>query len=101
MTPPASPIRPQGADCLLTVRVSPKASRAALVGLHDNALKIAVSAPPEKGKANAAVIRLLARSLDISPSRISLVGSPSSRTKTLRINGISPRELARLLQPFL
>ena len=101
MTSLELPVRELGHDCILTVRVSPKASRSTLVGLHGSALKVAVNAPPDKGKANSAVIRLLADALDISPSRISIVGSQSSRTKKLRIAKISSRELSRLLLPFL
>ena len=101
MTPGDLPIRELGNDCILTVRVSPKASRSAITGLHAGALKIAVNAPPDKGKANAAVMRLLADTLHLPPSRIAIEGPQTSRTKKLRIAGISPGELARLLSPFL
>ena len=66
----------------LTVRVQPGASRDALVGRWGEDWKIAVRAPPEKGKANESARRLLAKLLDIPPSDVRLITGAASRTKT-------------------
>jgi uncharacterized protein (TIGR00251 family) len=75
----------------LRVRVTPRASRDRLEGVIDRpdgpALKIAVSAPPEDGKANAAVCKLLAKFLRTAKSNIAVVSGASARTKQLEITG--------------
>ena len=88
-------------DAFFSVRVSPKASRAGVTGVHAGALKIAVTEPPDKGKANAAVIALLARALDIPKSRIAIQGPLTSRTKKIRVKGISVATLAKRVQDLL
>jgi len=76
---------------MLTVRVSPKASRTAVRGVmptpEGHALKVAVTAPPDKGKANAAVIALLAKTFHVAKSDIALVTGDTDRRKVLHITG--------------
>jgi len=76
----------------LKLKVSPGASRNAIQGWETGSdgarhLKIAVTAAPERGKANKATIRLLAKKLGISPSKLRLVRGDTSRIKTLEIDG--------------
>jgi uncharacterized protein (TIGR00251 family) len=78
---------PDGVE--LTVKVVPGASRDRIMGLLGDALKVQVSAPPEKGKANAAVIELLAEALALSERSISLISGPASPRKTFHISGRS------------
>jgi len=73
----------------LKVRVQPKASRDAILGEHNGALKVAVTAAPEKGKANKAVVELLARALRVPKSNVTLVAGAASRVKTFSIAGAS------------
>jgi len=73
----------------LQLKVVPGASRSRVVGLLGNALKIQVAAPAEKGKANAAVIELLARTLRVGLKEIELVRGESQPRKTVRVRGIS------------
>jgi len=81
----------------LRVRVQPRASRDAVVGWREDALRLAVTAPPVEGEANAAVRRLLGRVLGVPPSAVSVVRGERGRDKVVRIAGIGPRELrARL-----
>ncbi|WP_461405326.1 DUF167 domain-containing protein [Falsiruegeria mediterranea] len=68
----------------LVVKVTPNASRTCLV-FNQGLLHALVTVPPEHGKANAAVTRLLAQALGIAPSRISLLRGQSSRQKTFRV----------------
>jgi uncharacterized protein (TIGR00251 family) len=75
----------------LWVRVTPRAGRDRLEGLIDlpdgPALKIAVAAPPEDGKANAAVCKLLAKFFGIAKSNISVVSGATARLKQIEIAG--------------
>ena len=70
---------------LLHVRVQPKARANAVKGWHGDALRVSVTAPPEDGKANSAVIALLAETFDIAPSSIRLVRGVASRDKWFRM----------------
>ena len=67
----------------LRLRVKPGARRNAILGPHGGALKLSVTAAPEKGKANEAVIALLARSLAVPASALSLVSGQTSPDKTV------------------
>jgi uncharacterized protein (TIGR00251 family) len=75
----------------LSLRVTPKARRNAIEGLRDGAdgplLAVAVNAPPEDGKANAAVIDLIAKALGLPKSAVTLAQGGKSRQKTLQISG--------------
>lgn len=73
----------------LKVRVQPKASRDAILGEHNGALKVAVTAAPEKGKANKAVAELLAKTLRVPKSNITLVAGATSRVKMFAVTGTS------------
>ncbi len=66
--------------------VQPRASRDAVVGVHDDRLKISITAPPTDGKANERLIRLLARTLGVSRGRILVKGGHTSRRKTLHVD---------------
>ena len=82
---------------LLPVKVVPGASRTRLVGFLDGALKVAVAAPPEKGKANKALVKFFAEVLDIPWARISIEHGHSSARKTLLLAGVSQLELVQKL----
>ena len=69
----------------LRLRVRPRSRRAALLGVHSGALRIAVTAPPERGKANIAVLELLAEILGLAPSDLELTAGHGSRDKSVRI----------------
>ena len=82
---------------MLPILAKPKASRGRLIGIHAGRLKIAVTAARERGKANAAILELLARTLRIKRSRLSLLSGETSATKTVLIGEMSSRELRELL----
>jgi uncharacterized protein (TIGR00251 family) len=71
------------------ILVTPRASRAKLGPLHDGRLKVAVTAPPVDGEANAAVIELIAKALGIAKTAVSVIGGASSRKKTIRVLGVA------------
>lgn len=81
----------------LQVKVSPKASRNAVGVWKDGVLKLSVTAVPEKGKANVAVIALLSDWLRLPKSSIEVVRGQTATTKQLRLSGISADELAQKL----
>lgn len=79
-------------DLEVEVRVQPRASRDRLDGFRDGALRVRVGAPPERGKANASVLRLLAKTLGIARRRVTLVRGETSRTKRVRIAEMTEQE---------
>jgi len=85
----------KGAASELAVRVSPGAARTRVLGEHNGALKIAVSAPPEKGKANKAVIELLSRALGVRKSDVSVVSGETSRDKRICVKNIATDEVLK------
>ena len=89
---------------LVTARVSPKASRTAIQGImptpEGEALKIAVTAPADKGKANAAVTALLAKTFGVAKSSVAVVAGETDRRKTLRILG-DPAVLSAIAQQWI
>ena len=78
-----SPRNPEAV--LLHVHVQPKARANAVKGWHGDALRVSVTAAPEDGKANRAVIALLAETFGVAPSSINLVRGATSRDKWFRL----------------
>ncbi|MEO7359056.1 MAG: DUF167 domain-containing protein [Gemmatimonadaceae bacterium] len=85
----------------LTLHVQPGAKRSAIVGVHGDALKVAISAPPVEGKANEAVRTFVAAALGIPAHMISLVAGASSRRKVLLIEGILLPDLQARIDALL
>ena len=73
----------------LALHVQPGAKRNAIVGVHGDALKIAIAAPPVEGKANEAIRTFVAEALGIPAQMITLVAGASSRRKVLSIEDVS------------
>lgn len=91
-------IRDEAGAIAIDILVQPRASRAKIGPVHDGRLKIAVTAPPVDGEANAAVIELFAKRLGIGKGAIEIVAGASGRRKTLRVTGVARtavEELAR------
>lgn len=72
---------------VLTVRVIPRAAREQVAGLHGDALKIRLPAPPVEGKANAALIRFLSDRLDVPANRVSILSGETGRNKRVLVRG--------------
>lgn len=83
---------------VLAVRVSPGASRARVFGVHDGALKLAIVAPPEKGRANRELLATLALACSLPVGQLELLGGNASRTKTVLVRGISRARLVDSLE---
>lgn len=75
--------------CLLSVKAVPGARRDEIAGRLGERLKVRVSQPPEGGRANAAIIALLAAALNIRESAVTLIRGQASPEKTFIITGLS------------
>jgi uncharacterized protein (TIGR00251 family) len=82
----------------LRLRVSPGAHRTELVGRHGDAWKVRVSAPPEDGRANDAVLKLLADRTGLPRRSVAIVSGHSSREKMVQMDGIDRPEAERRLE---
>jgi uncharacterized protein (TIGR00251 family) len=85
------------ASIIVKIHLQPRAARDEICGLHGNALKVKVTAPPIEGKANAALQRFIAEKLNIPASRIEIIAGQRSRGKLLQITGISRAEVEKAL----
>jgi uncharacterized protein len=81
----------------LTFIVSPGAQRSAILGRHGEGWKVHVAAPPEHGRANDALVRLLAEALGVPGTRLRLLRGRSARLKTVDVEGLSEEEAAARL----
>jgi hypothetical protein len=82
---------------LLVVRLTPRAARDEIAGWQGDELRVRLRAPPVDGRANEALLRLLATRLSVPPSSIELVSGTTARVKRLRVEGLSEAELRRRL----
>ncbi|HEX7840360.1 MAG TPA: DUF167 domain-containing protein [Kofleriaceae bacterium] len=83
------------------ILVQPRASRAKIGPMHDGRIKIAVTAPPVDGEANAQVIELFARRLGIARGDVAVVAGASSRRKTLRIENVTRQQIEAMIEELL
>jgi len=100
-----SPFSAAAGGVRVALRVTPKASRAAIEGLKPGAegavrLSVKVTAPADRGKANQAVIALLAKAWHIAPSRIRLIAGETDRNKILQVTAEAD-ELLPALEAWL
>jgi uncharacterized protein (TIGR00251 family) len=81
----------------LRLRVSPGATRAGVIGRYGEAWKVRVAAPPEGGRANEAVVRLLAETLSVPRDAVKLVSGQSTRDKVVELTGVDGSQAERRL----
>ena len=79
------------------LRVSPGARRAHVVGRHGEAWKVRVAAPAEGGRANEAVVRLLAETLSLPREAVTLVSGHGARDKIVQLAGLDPTQIEQRL----
>jgi uncharacterized protein (TIGR00251 family) len=79
------------------LRVSPGATRAGVIGRYGEGWKVRVTAAPEGGRANEALIRLLADTLSVSRDTVTLVSGHGGRDKTIELTGLGPSQIERRL----
>jgi uncharacterized protein (TIGR00251 family) len=83
---------------VIAVKVVPRAARDELVGWLDGALKIRVRAPPENGRANRAVVELLAATLKLKKTAVTIAAGAGSAHKRVAIAGLDREQVLRLLE---
>lgn len=91
-------LEPHADGTILPVRAHPGARRNEIRGEQDGQLKVCVTQAPEKGKANKAVVELLAKKLGLKKSQIALLSGETSHQKRFLLVGISPKELAARIE---
>ncbi|MCY3656283.1 MAG: DUF167 domain-containing protein [Chloroflexi bacterium] len=77
----------------ITVQVTPRASSEEILGFEEDALRVRVTAPPARDRANRALERLLARRLDLRPSAVQVVSGQTVRRKVVEIEGLEEAEV--------
>ena len=80
------------------VHVVPRASRSKLAGTLGDALKVALAAPPVDGEANAELIRVIARALDVPKRAVSITHGVHSKRKVLQVSGVTVEQVRSLVQ---
>ena len=81
----------------LAVRLVPRASRDEIVGFEGATLRVRVTAPPVEGRANRALVRLLAKRLGVPRGDVRVVAGQASRQKVVAVDGLDEAELRRRL----
>ncbi|WP_398325790.1 DUF167 domain-containing protein [Vulcanococcus sp.] len=93
-------MEPASHERLVAIRLQPRASRDRVLGLKGDVIAIALKAPPVEGAANAALLKLLARQLNVPLSAVELVRGATGRSKWIRVNGWSVEQVrVALLAP--
>jgi uncharacterized protein len=88
--------RQQGSDATLTLHIQPGAKKTEVAGLHGEALKIRLAAPPVDGKANAALLAFVATSLGLPRAAVELKSGQTSRRKVVTVRGVDVAASAAL-----
>ena len=91
-------IRERDGAITFEVRVAPRASRDRIVGVHEGALKVALTAPPVDGAANEALKKLVAKALGVPKSNVEILRGERARIKVLRVAGVRPEDV-RFAEP--
>jgi len=81
----------------IVVRVKPRSSRRCILGWKDGVCQIALTSPPEGGKANEELLKLLGKSLGVAPSKIELVSGHKSRDQRVCVPDLSEAEISNRL----
>jgi len=79
------------------VKVHPRAKKNAITGEVGDALKVALTAPPVDGKANAACVEFFAKLLKVSRSSVTIASGQSSRNKVICVNGLTSQQVRERL----
>lgn len=91
------PIEPHPDGVVLAVRAQPGARKNGITGEHDGALKVSVTQAPEKGRANKALVQVLAKDLGLKESQVSLLSGEVSQRKKFLLAGVTGSEIQEAL----
>ena len=87
----------QALSTRVRLRVAPGSARAGVVGRYGDGWKVRVTAPPEGGRANEAVVRLLAETLEVPRDDVTVVLGPGAHAKVGAVDGLDERDIERRL----
>jgi uncharacterized protein (TIGR00251 family) len=87
--------------CVLPVRAQPGARKAGILGEQAGALKVAVTAPPEDGRANQALLEALRDALSLKRSQVELLSGATGRDKRFLIRGLAKADLEQRVSALL
>lgn len=88
-------------DLLLKIHIQPNASKTRVIGLHGDRLKIGIAAPPVDGKANAEIVRFIAKVFHLPKRQLKIKTGLSSRQKTVLVCGLSRLEVQTQISSLL
>lgn len=94
-------VKEHAEGCVLSVRAQPGARKTAVLGEQGGALKVAVTAPPEAGRANQALIEALREAVGLKRSQVELLSGAKGRQKTFLLRGLTPAEAQAKLAALL
>jgi len=89
-------VETRGGRVRFAVRAQPLAARSEIVGLHGDALKIRLAAPPVEGAANVALVELLSQALGVPRRSVRIVAGETSRGKIVEVDGVDVENIRRL-----
>lgn len=93
-----SPYQEHRHGTLVDITVQPRASKTEIIGLHDGAIRIRIAAPPVDGAANAAIIDLFSRILNVRKSAVEIASGATGRRKRVLVHGVSVGDVHALLE---
>ena len=90
-------LTPTPAGVTIPVRAVPRASRTAVEGVTEGALRVHLTAPPVEGAANKTLVAFLAHTLDVPARDLTIAGGERGRRKLVHVRGLTPDEVRRRL----
>jgi uncharacterized protein (TIGR00251 family) len=90
-------IREVAGGVVFTVKIVPGSSRTSVSGLFDGMVKIKVSAPPEKGKANRCLVEFLAKQVGVKKNAVSIISGKTNPVKDVKVLGVSVETVSQRL----
>ncbi|UWX57249.1 DUF167 domain-containing protein [Chlorobaculum sp. MV4-Y] len=96
-----SPISQKGDAVCLFVRVQPRSSKSGIAGMYGEQIKICLKSAPVENAANKECCELLAKALGVPRSSVSVMNGASSRSKVLKVEGVTPADVREALSSVL
>ena len=90
-----------GNDIIVKAKIVPGSSKNKIVGVYNDTIKIAVTAPPVEGKANKKCIAYLAKYFDVAKSKIEIISGQTSKNKLIKIYDISHKEFLEKIEKIV
>ena len=91
-------IKPCENGVCFSVLIQPQAAKNEVKGIHNDALKIRLTAPPVEGVANKLCMRFFAKWLSVSPSEVNIIQGLSSKNKNIEVTGLTEKEFRQILK---